>query len=258
MVHVGGVSNKCREFRGGCLGFICSTTGGHTVHVIICEWCPLQLRNAVAQLPVHHSFFRKFSSPVDILWPKPEQSEQEDKEETQGQPILARDGLFYFNSPVCRAVRFLPGVAAFVPCAFQKIPLLLLAEMDFCCSQRKDCECYGHEPVKITHAGHQSKGRRSRVQEWGVSVPVRVWSGRVPLDTFYPCFMLLRIVLRWRSANGLTLEADRTDFRTQLSYLLAECPSYKSISALARGKRECLSCRAWGDQRTVRKLTGPQ
>lgn len=50
---------------------------------------------------------------MDVLWPKPEQSEQEDKEETQGQSILARDDLFYSGSPASGAGRFLPGVAAF-------------------------------------------------------------------------------------------------------------------------------------------------
>lgn len=131
---------------------------------------------------------------------------------------------------------------------FQKIPLLLLAGTDFCCSQCEDCECYGHESVQITHADPQSMGHgsRTRTQERGVRMSVHVRPGWVPSDTFFPCCMLLLIVLRWRRANGLAWETDRTDFRTQLSYWPAQCSSCLLISTLARWKWEFLPCSVLG------------
>lgn len=198
--------------------------------------------------------FQKFSLPQ---WMFSDQSQSSLSRKTKKRP---RANLFWQEMICFTLAHQYPGLFAFClvlqpllsfcdsEIAFQKISLLLLAGMDFCCSRHKDCECYGQEPVQITHTDHQSMGHRSRTrsQERGVRMSVHVRPGWVPSDTFYPCCMLLLIVLRWHRANGLPLEKDRTDFSTQLSYLPAQCPSCQLISTLARWKWEFLPCRVLG------------
>lgn len=167
----------------------------------------------MAQLPVHcfffgNSFFLSGYSLTQarIIW----------AERQRPRTNLFWQEMVYFSSPVFRAVHFLPGVATILlPPTTQELWVLWAWT-----SQNHSCwpSRYGNA-VQL----------KSRVQEWRVSAPVRVWSGCIPLDTFYCFFMVLLIVLRWHSANDLVhkpnaLEADRPGFSTQLSNSPAECP----------------------------------
>lgn len=112
---VGGVSNKQKVQR-GCLGFICTDCVLYSLRAYhscynLCEWCPLEWCDTVAQLPAHF-ILGNYLFPSGYSLTQARTIEQKDKE-TQDQSISARGGLFHFNWPLSRAAHFLPGAAAF-------------------------------------------------------------------------------------------------------------------------------------------------
>lgn len=105
--------------------------------------------------------FRKFFLPQGMLF-YPSQNNLS-KKTMRPRTNLFCQKMVDFDSLVSRAVHCLPGVAAFLLRlwlldSLSENPFAFVVCFCFCYPQFKDCECCGHEPVKIIHAGHQGMG----------------------------------------------------------------------------------------------------
>lgn len=206
MVCGGSVHHRCRgsEGRAGIhLTCWCVATRGQTTHIRLYGAPGIGRHSAPATVPDFILGKYLFPTGYSLTWTR---TLWERDRETQDQSLLARDGLFHFNSPVSRTAWHSSLLTDSVT-PFEKMSLLSLTRIGLYLLQLRDLDCWGHEPIKTTHAGHQGVGH-SVAQEQ---------SPRMGTECSRPCLVQLDalghvlylltfplIVLKWHPADDLT------------------------------------------------------